>query len=101
MKPFKFFFALSLGVMFFFFIARFVVAAFVIAAVMSVVFFIGRKIGNFLRTLAWNGHYKREWEYAKNQYRSSELPFWKEEFDLNQGNRQRMYEPSYRAIKID
>jgi len=54
MRPFRFFFMFSLGLMLFFFVARFLFFAFIVAAVFSLVYFIGRKFLSFFRRLDWD-----------------------------------------------
>ena len=53
MRPFKFFFALSLGLLLLFFMARFVVMALIIAAVLSTVFFVFRRLRYFFSGMTW------------------------------------------------
>ena len=53
MRPFRFFFGVSLAVIMFFFFARFVVMALIAAAVFSVIFHVSRKVKNFLLNLRW------------------------------------------------
>ncbi len=59
MRPFKFFFALSIGIVLFFFIARVLIMAFVLAALMSIPFFIYRKIKRLSRR---HRHWHREYD---------------------------------------
>lgn len=86
MRPFKFFFMASLGVILFFALARVALFAFVMAAIMSVVFFIVKKTKYFFKSLQWeaadyprdrNSHsvgigfntnrnsFTEEWEYER------------------------------------
>ena len=87
-SPFKFFFALSIGVIVFFFLARVFVAALVMAAVLSLVFFVFRKIKNFFKYMTWEDRYdryQRSYQYQRN------LPYWERKedalFDLREQRR--------------
>ena len=87
MRPFKFFFAISVGMILFFFLARVLIMAFIIAAIMSVLFFVFRKIRNFFRHLAWeeydddyyetrrDRHGRREWSYVEPLFENWEAPY--------------------------
>ncbi|MCB9283570.1 MAG: hypothetical protein H6563_05795 [Lewinellaceae bacterium] len=44
MRPFRFFIMLPLGILFFFFIARFLIFAFFMAALFGLVFYAGKKV---------------------------------------------------------
>lgn len=55
MKPFRFFFVVSLGIVLVFFLAKFVIAALLMAAVLSLLFFFGRKIKQFFQRMSWEG----------------------------------------------
>ena len=69
MKSFKFFFALSLGVVLFLFFARFVIVALIIAAVLSGGFFIARKLKHlFTRDHHGHGH----------RHQDIQQPVWKD-----------------------
>jgi len=83
--PFKFFFGLSLGVIVFFFVARVVVFALIMAAALSLLFFVGRKIKNFFKYMTWEEEYDsyRD-DYRKDFYQKRNLPYWeREEEDLS------------------
>lgn len=83
MKPFKFFFAVALGLMAFFFLARVVLAAFLIAGVMSIGYFLFRKVVDFFRYLSWGGYDSRYDDYRDEDRRyEHSLPGWKFEHDL-------------------
>lgn len=69
MRPFRFFFGVSLAVILFFFLARFVVLALIAAAVFSVIFHVSRKIKNFFLNLEW----EEDQYYRKNINRQHEL----------------------------
>ena len=56
MRPFRFFFGLSIAVILFFFVARILVFAFIIAAVLSIGYAIVRRIRDFI-TYDRNGDY--------------------------------------------
>ncbi len=53
MRPFKFFFGFALAMIAFFFVAKVVFFAAIIAAFMSIVFVIARKIKRFFYHLSW------------------------------------------------
>lgn len=48
MRPFKMFFGLAIGIIFFVFIARVVFVAFIAAAVMSIIYAVYRRIKDFI-----------------------------------------------------
>ena len=52
-SPFRTFFGISIGLILFFFLARVLVTAFLIAVVMSLIFFVFRKIKNFFKYMTW------------------------------------------------
>ena len=97
MKPFKFFFAVSLGILLFGFLARFVLFALVMAAAFSFIFFIGRRIKNFFQHLNWeeNGSYRRY------HHRRQQLPVWKDDLLLYYPEKRREYQPEYRNRTIE
>lgn len=102
MKPFKFFFALSLGVFFLFFIAKFVIMAAIVAAVLSFLFFVGRKIKNFFRYLTWEDPYYPNSDYRFEGYsdRTPQMRMWKQEFFSDFSRRREAYPPNLKVIKI-
>ena len=83
--PFKFFFGLSLGVIVFFFLARVVVFALIMAAALSLLFFVGRKIKNSFKYMTWEDEYDHyRGDYRRDFYRKRNLPYWeREEEDLS------------------
>ncbi len=102
MRPFKFFFAITLGFLFITFIARFVIVALVIATVMSVIFFIGRKFKNFLRNLSWEDRQAYQQQYQPAYARTHRLNKWDEapfQSQRQQHNYQTV-ERDYHTIKI-
>ena len=80
--PFKFFFGVSLGLIVLFFVARIFIAALFMAAVLSLIFFVGRKIKNFFKYMTWDDE---DYNYRRD-YRRRNLPYWEREeeplFDL-------------------
>jgi hypothetical protein len=56
MRPFKMFFGLSLAIMFFLFVAKFFVFAFIAAAGLSIIYAVYRRIKDFI-TYDRNGEY--------------------------------------------
>ena len=97
MRPFKFFFAISLAFILFGFLARFIIVALVMAAAFSLVFFLGRKIKNFFRDLSW--------EHERRYSRKSQLPVWKDDlllyFPAKRQEYQPEYQPEYRNRTIE
>lgn len=55
MRPFRFFFMFSLGIFLFLFVGRFILFALFAAAILSLIFFIGRKVMTFFRGMDWEG----------------------------------------------
>ena len=53
MKPFKFFFLVSLGIFVFMFLARFVIMSLVIAAILSLIYFAFKTVFGFVHKLTW------------------------------------------------
>lgn len=71
MRPFKFFFAFSLGIIIFLFFARFLILAALAAAVLSFIFFVFRKIRYFFHHMTWD----EPGQYYHNRYQQgSALP---------------------------
>lgn len=99
MRAFKFFFAISLGITFFFFVARFVILALVLAAVLSGVFFLIQRARYLFSGLGWNQYHPRHrfdhhsYPQLLNEHRPDDIPFY--EFD-------RMQEPAneWQVIRI-
>ena len=102
MRPFKFFFAISLAVFFFFFIARFVIMAAIAAAILSFVFFVGRKIKNFFRALTWEDPYyaDRDYRFEKTHQRPPAITVWQDEFLSDFSKHRRAYSTNYQVIEI-
>ena len=98
MRPFKFFFAISIGILFFMFIARFIVTALIIAAFMSVLFFIGRKFKNFLMGLDWES--RQRYAYQQQQERPNGLNGWNEAIKFDQMNSYSNNNSNVQTIKI-
>ncbi len=95
MRPFKFFFALSLGVIVFLFLARLVVFALIIAALLSVLFFVGRKIKHFF--------YRLDWEHGpagNHPTLNRQKPVWKDGLLLDYPTPQADYLEDIRKIKV-
>ena len=58
MRPFKFFFTVSLGIILFLFLAKFILFAIVAAAIFSILY-------HGLRKLQWFFHRRMDWEYDR------------------------------------
>lgn len=95
-RPFRFFFAFSLGLILFFFLARFVVFALIMAAALSLVFFIGRKIKRFFQRLSW----EEDRYYEPHFRRRRQLPVWRDDLLMEYPTRRREYLSSYRNIEV-
>ncbi len=100
MRPFKFFFMFSLGIIFFMFVAKFVVLALIVAAFMSLMFFVGRKMRYFFRSLNWDDH--PHYHDRFDQYPRRGLKPWQFENDFFAESLERPTElvSNYRVIKI-
>ncbi len=99
MRPFKFFFAISLGLVLFTFLTRFVLVALLLAAAFSLIFFVGRKIKNFFQRLSW----ENEGDYRyRNSYRERRrLPVWKDDLLLYFPEKKPEYQPEYKTRTIE
>ena len=98
MRPFKLFFSISLGVIIFFFLARFVVAALFFAAILSVLFYVGRRLRHFFHNLSWQDEDQdqpMDWRYS--QYA---LPSQKKEWYFEQFSDPRDFSKIERTIEI-
>ena len=95
-RPFKFFFALSLGILAFFFLARLFFGAFLLAAAMSIVFFVGQRIKYFFRNLRWE-----QYDRSAEDYRTaSSIPVWKDDLLMHYPNKERSYRRNYQVIEV-
>lgn len=100
MKPFRFFFGVSLALILFFFLARFVIWAMIAAAIMSIVFHLSRKVMNFFRNLSWeeNDHYRgafrNQYEFSPRYSRTSEELFY------NSPKKKAEFFEDYRTITV-
>lgn len=98
MRPFKFFFALSLGMILFLFFAKIVVTALIVAAFMSIVFAVFRKAKRFFQRLSWEDE---SYNYRYEMPRESGLPFWKEDlFTDTPYTKDRIYLANHRRIIV-
>jgi len=97
MRPFKFFFAISLGLILFSFLARFVIVAFLLAAAFSLVFFVGRIIKNFFQDLSW----ENEDRFRNRFRRRAQLPVWKDDLLLYYPEKRREYQPEFQTRTIE
>ena len=100
MRPFRFFFMLALGFMLLFFVARFVVVALVVAAVMSTLFFIARRIKGFFSRMDWDEGYHGHYPYQRRYQRAIQQPVWKDDLLVDYPNRNYQYLPNYQAIEV-
>jgi len=97
MKPFKFFFALSIGIMLFLFFAKVVLMALVAAAFMTIVFGIFRKAKHFFKDLLWEDYEEQDqW----NRYGERILPAMKEDFFSDRPNTSKVYLSHHRRIIV-
>lgn len=65
-RPFRFFFGLSIAVIFFFFLAKVFFFAFIAAGIMSLMYHLFRGIKYSLMDLGWDG--RRRGDYRRFQY---------------------------------
>lgn len=65
MKPFKMFFGIALGAILLLFVARVAILAFVIAAVMSIVYAVFRRLKDFITYDRFGEHYIPEYKTAR------------------------------------
>lgn len=98
MKPFKFFFALSVGIILFLFFAKIVLIALIAAFVMSLVFGVFRKMKHFVQRTLWEEDYRDG--YDKDYYYEKSLPNWKESLFTNPEVRSKVYLENHRTIII-
>lgn len=63
MKPFKLFFGLAIGIILFLFVARVLIFAFVVAAVMSIIYAAYRRIKDFITYDRYGEYYIPEYQY--------------------------------------
>ena len=102
MRPFRYFFGLSLGVLLLLFLARFVLTAFVIAAMLSVAFYIGKRLKNFFLGINWDDEdYVSPRRRFSNHYaRRPQVPVWKDDLLMHYPNAQKVTIPNSRTIEI-
>lgn len=62
MRPFRMFFGLAIGIILFLFLARVLLFAFIIAAVMSIIYAIFRRLKDFITYDRYGNHYIPEYE---------------------------------------
>ncbi|MGK0387480.1 MAG: hypothetical protein ACI94Y_000206 [Maribacter sp.] len=70
MRPFKMFFGLAIGIIFFVFIARVVFVAFIVAAVMSIIYAIYRRVKDFITYDRYGEHYIKRYHHQPRLSRS-------------------------------
>ena len=95
MRPFKFFFMISIGIMAFFFLAKVFIAAFFFAAIMSLIFFVFRSIKHFFLNMNWqDGQYAYQRKFSDrdnlndwNQKSESLFNDWENSFSPRQQER--------------
>lgn len=91
MRPFRFFFALSLGLILFFFLARVFILALILAAVLSVMFLVVKKIRELFQTRYWED-YEYE-DYEEDYGYDTELPRYSYRDELILDDYDRSYPP--------
>lgn len=67
MRPFKMFFGLAIGIIFFVFIARIVFVAFIAAAVMSIIYAVYRRVKDFITYDRYGEPYIKRYHYRYQQ----------------------------------
>jgi len=98
MKSFKFFFALSLGIILFLFFAKIVLIALAAAFVMSLIFGVFRKMRHFIQRTLWEEDYEED--YVIGYYNEDTLPNWKEALFTNPAVKGKVYLDSHRTIIV-
>ena len=99
MRPFKFFFAAALGVLLFFFVAKFVVIAFLIALGLTLVFSVIRRVHAFVTQERWHDHSYYP-EFEKQHLRDyTDCEVGGESLDLG-WDRERDYLANYRRVEV-
>lgn len=73
-RPFRFFFGLAIGFVLLSFVARVFVFALLAAAVMSTIYFVGRRVFNFFRYMTWTDD---RYEYEHHRSYQFDNPFEK------------------------
>lgn len=99
MRPFRFFFALSLGVIIFMFLARFVLIALFMAVLFSILYYAGRKLYTFFSRLRWDGEEdedRYDWVYGQNRIGADDR-MWYHETPQHRYT----FDREYRAIIIE
>lgn len=89
MRPFKMFFGLAIGVILFLFLARIVFIAFIVAAVMSILYAIFRRVREFINydsnreyyRPAYNFQYPGRERLKRNIYDDAE-PLFEEDYSM-------------------
>lgn len=100
MRPFRFFFMLSLGFMLFFFVARFLLVALLAAAIMSGLFFVARRIKSFFQRMEWEEGYHNYHPSRRRHPRSLAQPVWKDDLLVEYPSRNYEYLPNYQSIEV-
>ena len=90
MRPFKFFFGISVALILFFFLARVVLVALFFAAVMSLIFFVLRGIKNFFQYMSWEDYRYRYQDY--DRFNPKGLSKWDRESGLMLEDLDRSYD---------
>jgi len=78
MRRFKFFFALSLGIGLFFFLAKFLIMGLIGAVILSAAFFVGSKVFQLVRRFEGESHYQDS--FLDDFPRRDKMSFFKERF---------------------
>ena len=99
MRPFRFFFALSLGMLLLFFLARFVVGALIIAAVLSTIFFVLRRMRNFFAGMDWEASHSPYYN-RYNHPRALEQSYYEDGLVWDRPEKPAERLVSYRSIKV-
>lgn len=94
MRPFKLFFALSMGIILFLFFAKIVLIALVMAFVMSIVFGVFKKAKRLIKGALW----EEEQDYYYPEDHS--LPVWKEDLFSERPVRGVVYLNNHRSIVV-
>lgn len=95
MRPFKLFFALSMGIILFLFFAKIVFIALVMAFVMSIVFGVFKKAKRLIKGALWEDD-ERDYYYTEEH----SLPVWKEDLFTEKPVRGVVYLNNHRSIVV-
>lgn len=89
---------MTLAIMLFFFLVRFVIVAAIFAAFLSLAYYVGRKMKNFFRNLDWEN--PEEHRAYQRYAQQGKFPAWKDNVLMDYPKQQRTYQKNVRTIEI-